>query len=429
MSVFDQLHAGDYDGIPFLTRSEHLRTGRKRVIHEYVGGGRFVEDVGDLPPIFKVDMVVTGNDAIAKRNALVNRLNRVEGGVITLPHFGPNKVTHGSGVDVNTTDDAIGEIRITATFYRDSGAVFPEKAPPNSATVGALASDLRADLGTAFEKAYTIPKTKSSITSATDKILAISEKLAEVMDVSSSSPDALKKVNLAITTLRDSAQALTALPAELAAAVNDVFNNAAGLKVSLDNLRDLAGFGSSGTPVSQITPDRVARQGNTNALDQLTQINGVASAFEQASSTDWASTNELEGSRSGLDESFDTLFENALGTDSTGANVSLLVSQTGLLDPTQRQDPDALSLQADLAAQNLIIDTFNDIRTQTFRILDDAAQDVSTIVVASVPLTSAPVLVYQLYGSLDRLQEFSNANSAGVNLSHFEGDVLVFNDD
>lgn len=83
-----------FRGVPFFVESVERSGGRRAVIHEFpLRDDPFGEDLGRKARGFRVDAYVIGDDYLAQRDALLAKLEDVEGtGELVLPSYGARRV-------------------------------------------------------------------------------------------------------------------------------------------------------------------------------------------------------------------------------------------------------------------------------------------------------------------------------------------------
>jgi hypothetical protein len=79
-----------FRGVQFRIRDEvQDEAGRRVILHEYPNSNqRFVEDIGQIPPVFKIEAFVHGADFLSRARALENALNTEGIGELIMPVFG-----------------------------------------------------------------------------------------------------------------------------------------------------------------------------------------------------------------------------------------------------------------------------------------------------------------------------------------------------
>jgi len=112
-----QLVEASFKGVTFRVRDELQTEGGRRVIlHEYPNSNqRFVEDLGELPPIFVVHAFVHGSGFLDSANALEQVLNSVGSGKLTLPTFGTVEA-YALPWSKRASQISVGEIEYTLEF-------------------------------------------------------------------------------------------------------------------------------------------------------------------------------------------------------------------------------------------------------------------------------------------------------------------------
>lgn len=134
-----------YAGVPFRVRSESLTEGgRKKVLHEYPNRNtRFVEDLGLLPPKFKIEAFVHGSNWLDNARRLEEALNSPEPAPLSMPTLGFYGLIFSTTYTKDSTQTAVGEITFSIEFVFGQDTSAPFIDPVTEQDVYQNADDIR----------------------------------------------------------------------------------------------------------------------------------------------------------------------------------------------------------------------------------------------------------------------------------------------
>ncbi len=378
-----------FRGIPFFFRSESSQEGRKTVTHDFVGSDRrFVEDLGQLPPIFTLDAFVSGPDAFIKRDNLRRVLDTPGSGILSHPVRGTVEVT-AKAYSVRSTNTAIGRIDFSLTFETSSTVDEPTVGLATSSTLGNLADTARDTIETVANNTYALPTDNSFV----DEMFDVNKDASDILERISASIDDLgvrEIIDPLIKVVRDS-RGLVSNPPSLFDLIKTIFRSVSGL----GDLQHYLSLIETVLNIPSITGDTVRRNKRIAAYGALVsayQVNALAGAYQAATAVDYDTVPDLEQAEALLGDAFSDVVEMPVaGSIVTDPDVN-----AGLLQMR--------SLVADLfdAKEQLVwkVETFDPVQ------LGFAAT------------------TYRLYGSLDNLDLIKRLNPS-VNASNPEGAVQV----
>lgn len=184
MALTDELIRASFKGVDFFVHRETKESGRKVVVHEYPGSNvRFVEDLGELPDIFRIDAFVKGNNWTRDARRLESALKDKTEGILELTSFGIVKVK-AEGYTATQQQKSIGEITFNITFFITTERPSPIKAPETVQTTSTNAEDVLVEREDGFGDEYTPPTDVDSTISAeyegnqvADDVLATSRRI------------------------------------------------------------------------------------------------------------------------------------------------------------------------------------------------------------------------------------------------------------
>ncbi len=115
--LVNQTVPASFRGVQFRIREEvQDEAGRRVILHEYPNSNqRFVEDIGQIPPTFKVEAFVHGADFLSRARALETALNTEGVGELVLPVFGTLEA-YALPYSKSATQATIGEIIFSLEF-------------------------------------------------------------------------------------------------------------------------------------------------------------------------------------------------------------------------------------------------------------------------------------------------------------------------
>ena len=392
MSQLTESQPASFRGVEFRTRSKTTQEGPKVAVHEYPGTNRrFVEDLGELPPIFDLDAFVHGDDVLARRNSLRRALNFGGIGELIHPTFGAVQVSVGPFSVTETETDA-GVINFRLKFFTSA----PVSAPVAGKPTAALTGD-QADAGIASVESYVAsqfespPSTPVSAAESQEKLEQISVSFVDAFSSVEGAVDEVAELVRDAGRLADEAAALIQSPQILAARLVAVFNSARSI-AGIFRFSSLFNFGSDDDVINPTTASRIERAKNRETLNNAVRVAALIGAHESASITNFLTTDDIEDATRELDLGFVAIIQTA-----TSGNL-----------------PADQDIRADVFA----------LRVSTNEVMIEKEQQAYGVEPFKIPLTSAPLLTYRLYGSLDNLDTIRGLNP-GQNVSRYEKTAQV----
>lgn len=295
-----------FRGVPFFFRSENSQEGRKTVTHDFVGSDRrFVEDLGQLPPIFTLDAFVSGPDAFVKRDNLRRALDTPGSGTLSHPVRGNIEVT-AKAYSIRSTNTAIGRIDFSLTFETSSTVDEPTVGLATSSTLGNLADTIRDTIETVANDTYALPTDNSFVD--------------EIFDVNVSASEGLKRISASIDDLGvreiidpiikvlGGNRGLVSNPSSLFDKLKTIFRSSSGL----GDLSPYLSLIDEISSIPSINGDTVRRNKRINtygALVSAYQVNALVGAYQSATAINYDTVPELEQSEALLGDAFNDVVE------------------------------------------------------------------------------------------------------------------------
>lgn len=176
----NQLVQASFRGIPFRVRDEVLvEGGRKIVLHEYVNSSeRFVEDLGEIPPRFRVRAFVHGSNFKALAQRLETSLKREGSGKLFLPTFGSVNV-FALPYRKDASQQSVGEISFDLEFAVGRPTAGPAVSTVDVQQVYTLGDTARQVIQDIFGDLFVIPTQADNVSVAEFDITASIDSIFE----------------------------------------------------------------------------------------------------------------------------------------------------------------------------------------------------------------------------------------------------------
>lgn len=441
-----QLLRASFKGVEFEIRSEAItEAGRRIVLHEYPNSDqRFIEDLGQIPPKFRVEAFVHGRDFLTRSEALRAALDEEGAGPLVMPVFG-RVVVNALPYSVDASQTEVGEIRFHLEFAVSRRTPGPTRSLPDLEDIFELGDAARAAAQTSLAAAVEPPDTAydsrvaqhdvsqlslilSRISTGlvvVDQAAKYAEKLGlidrdrarlvrngsdlaeNLIQGDVTDPGAWQQLSLAVRDTDpeatfDAAQRLLSFGSDLSRQVTDFADDAS---------RSLTGSGTlpltpinSGIPLwAADTASRVQRNRNRTTFVQANRVSALIFFYERAAAADYTTEDQVISIRERLAQGFDA------------------VMRAGFLDRD--------SVQSDADVRNAV----DQVRFGALQILDQKQQVSPGITSIDVQgEESAVTLSYALYAeslttpdALDEQAETLNLLNPGRPATAITGDVTI----
>ena len=387
-----KLPEASYNDVRFLYQSSSIGGGRKTVTHEYPNSDiRFVEDLGGLRKTYNIEAVVDNNNNNNQRDQLINALDSKNIlGKFVHPEYGAKNVKL-INYTINNSKNQLGITTFSITFEE---ADLPVKGEVESNT--GFLSNLRNIAGeNVSNKLAKGWKTFTTVKEGFDKTNKIikdtGREIKKVAGLVAGAGDGINDFTTSINEIVNNSQALVNSPSILAQRLTNSFN---ALEVAFDNaqnvfdsVKNLMQFKNDTVPTGNSnTRDNILE--NQRLTNNLITVNSFAIAYNQASQVDYKNQNELSNNIKILKDNF----KNISGLDRD----SLLELQR--------------------------------IRIEFQKVINDLSislPKVSNFETNKIPLN---VLIYQLYGSLDKKEDLKELNKF-KDTSQIEGTIKILSNE
>jgi len=350
----ERMYAASFRGVEFLARLESQpEAGRKSVLHEYPNSDqRFVEDLGQVVPVFTLDAFVSGDLWRNIASDLEKELNTAGTGKLVMPTFG-SKTVYPLPYTKDASQKSVGIISYKLTFAVGNPAVAPEETIPDVQLVFIAGNGARGLLTTLFAAALAAPA-------------LINNALVAIQDLQNGLDSMLEDLKSVITLefLDDFAKTIKNLGNKAAQLVSTPIDFAQGMiqgdepetglwqisslgfgtggnidaalaftefGADLINITDVDGAAvteiagdetSSNTPYwPEDTKERIDRNENRRTFVRMIRLNALFVSYEQLAAATYNTTDEVETARNKVESAYKRIMldgtedENALQSD------------------------------------------------------------------------------------------------------------------
>lgn len=384
----DEALAGTYKGVPFLMTSGTVTGGNKNVVHSYPNSNRqTVENLGQTPRSFPVNILLSSEAYASKRDALLAAFEDGKPGPLVHPFYG--RIENVIAGPYTLTEDFtnLGSGTITVTFLIHNGPGVPQAA---GVTVSAVAKSNEvscgksgANLGANFKvtPGY-LGSFESATASVADASLAFKKSLAPL--------DEASEYLSAAEALATESAALIMAPANLALRITDMFERATTLfddpVHALKHYSGFFGFGDGAARAVPVTAAQLQAASNKTLFDSTMNVHALGYAYGAASQIDYETVDDVEKVSSAIEAQYQSVL---------------------LSDGTDTDTRESLA----------------DLRQLALTFLDAAKLSARRVIDVRVSPTTARLLAFRYYGNDDQGEAVANLNSG--NVSNLAGTVKV----
>ncbi|MCK5019191.1 MAG: DNA circularization N-terminal domain-containing protein [Candidatus Peribacteraceae bacterium] len=403
MGFADKLQPASFRGVSFLVNTESVERGKKVVLHEYPNSdNRFVEELGKLPPIFSVEAIIHGEDALNHRLRLENVLEITGLGKLIHPVYGELDVTS-LDFSVSSNQTAIGEVRFSIRFAQSRANISPAPSVTNETAVTQKAAAVRSALDSVLEEKYIPPETTLNFTTITEKATELWTSIQE-------------KINANVVLSSEGAATFNRVVRTSIGNVFSVVQSGASLKNAISLIIDSA-LNTGQVPQqldaswNSLTGESLLPIGNTNTVEQLQReknnalltehlrLTSLANSYESKVYTDFTTDDELESAKAFLDRLY----------------IEYLLQ---IIDELKE-----LNLNS-LTEDQTVRDTFADLRDTAREVFDDKEKTVFRVAEITPRKTSMALTAYRYYGDLTKIDLLTDLNP-DINHANFNEEIKV----
>ncbi len=385
-----KLPIASFKNVEFHYQNSSIDGGRKTVTHEFPDTNtRHVEDLGKLEKVFFINALIDTNVSFNDRDSLIKVLDEEGVGVLIHPTFGSQNVAL-KGYNLVDNINELGISRFSLTFEVAEDNKFPTSTKGNKGFLAKLKTSVLGESEEVFNDAWkSVKDNKAKFDSANASLKKTGRGIKRASQLVQGSADTFSDFATSSNELIDSSASLVQSPSVLASKIRTTFDN---LEVAYDNSQDVfdtakALFGFDGADRNVTGTSQVQKDIQTNQ-DQLTNIvnaSALALAYNAAGNVIYKTLNDLNAANSFLEDGFDSL-------------------------------PDSL----DRGIRQQIIE----LRIEINNIFSNLSLSLARVVESKTKKVPINILVYNLYGSLERKNDIRDLNQF-IDTSQIEGDIKI----
>lgn len=392
MTIFNtaRLPQASWKGIKFHYRQSNISGGRKTITHEYPDTNtRYVEDLGKLERTYEIDAVIDTNVSFNDRDKLIKVLE--EGGIGTLIHpaFGKKEVVL-KNYSLADNTNSLGAANFSLKFEEASLNKMPEDTKGNKGFLANLKNSILGNNETVFNNAWSSVKSaKEKFDSAVSTLSNTANEMQRLAQLVQGSTDTFSDFTTSINEIISGASSLVQTPSVLSNKIRTSFDNLSVAYNSSEDLFDVLtnffGFDGADSEANGTSNTQKEIKNNQNQIQNIFQVSALALAYNAAANIDYETLDDLSNVINSLEDGYDKLPSNI--------------------------DKDSLR-----GVQKMRVETMN--------IFNNLAISLPKVNDFSTNKTSLNVLIYSLYGSLDRKDQLKQLNKFN-DTSSVEGNIKI----
>ena len=401
MGFAENFQAASFRGVSFLVNTETVERGKKVVLHEYPNSDvRFAEELGKIPPTFRIEAIIHGEDVISQRLRLENALEASGQEKLVHPVYGELDVMV-LDFSVTSNQTSFGEIRFSINFAQSRLNVSPAPTVTSETAVTKAAEDARTELDADLEDKFEVPDTVQNFTAITDKATELWESTQDsinaVVDLVSEKAATFNRV---VRTSVNNVFSIVQSAADLKDSVSLIIDTALDTARSPEQL--LAAWTSLlSTPLFPIgntnTLQQTQKERNNALLSEHMRLTALANTYEATIYTNFNTDVELEAAKSFLDDNYiEYLFR--------------------VIDDLKEDN--VISITGTQAVRI----AFANLRNIAQKVFDEKEKAVFRIVNITPGNTSMALTAYRYYGNLDFI-DFLTTLNLNVNNANFNEEI------
>ena len=392
-----KLPNASFKDFPFLWQGHTIsNAGRKTVSHKYPDSPvRVVEDLGGSNDDFTVPAEIDYSENFSVRNNFISILKEEGSGLLVLP-TGESKEVTVVGFTLNDSKSTLGITTFNITFEESEKNRFPITVQGSAGLISNLKDEILDDNTSFFTTAWSaVTDSKTKFDAAVRKVTnTINDKARGMRKIATnirSSADGFSQLAASLNTIIQSVNTLVQSPSDLAISFQSAlvsFELAYDSAVdTFNSISQLFGFNAGDEEILETGNIQDEKMANQDLINNIISLGALVIGYNQAVNIDYNNTDELNQNSTVLENGFQALDRDAIDDD----------TYCNLLD---------IRKEANNIFKNLAI----------------GLPKVTTLNIKnSTPLA---VLVYNLYGSLDRIDEIEDLNTF-LDTSDISGDVKI----
>jgi prophage DNA circulation protein len=358
-----QLLSASFKGVTFRVRNEiQDPSGRRIILHEYPNSNqRFVEDLGQIPQIFKVEAFIHGANYLTQARALEAKLNESGPGELVLPTFG-SFTAYALPHRAEATQNNVGEIKYSLEFALGRPTAGPTTRENEIEDLYDTADNARAEVQIALALLWEQPTTALNIATTNYDILQTVQSMVNqynrlfntgsltafqdtanrvtrdrgvllqdgtalanaLVQGTPSSPGLWQQASQGIPNGigTDASLAGVNFGATLSTQSQEIFQIAEEDKQAKGEILSSESFTSFINGWPDTTPIRIERNNNRSCLVHVFRICALLTAYEQAAAATYTTENQVNAVREQLYQAYDVVMRE--GVEQSAAHTEIM---------------------------------------------------------------------------------------------------------
>lgn len=282
MSWREKLQPASFRGVAFHVEDSSGTFGRRNHVHEYPGQDKpYVEDLGRRTREFSIEAFVVGADYMARRDALIEAIERGGEGTLIHPRFGALRVSATDNCRWSESTREGGMTKFSLAFVESGERQFPATAANSVSEVEAAVNTGLTAVQTDFNNTFAITDLPGWVADASQVLLDAG---FDVLDPFVKTANTASNLTRTFDSVRSNTGTLMATPGNLASqtidALRELFNVQEDTTTPITVRNNLAESFAAQSAVNATTPSRQQQADNQQAISDLFNVSATLLAAQ-----------------------------------------------------------------------------------------------------------------------------------------------------
>lgn len=313
MALIDQLSPASYKGAQFLVNRTSTSGGRKDAKHEFPNSNiQTIEDLGLSPRIYRITAIIAEPDYIQKRDTLLRALEEGGKGVLIHPFFGRIENIVARTFTMNEEVTRLGDTEINITFEPSDTDGLPTKTLNTVSLVSQQKTVVNNGVVSDITDRFKVTNTfAGNFAAAADKLNSIADTVTANVKSLTATPDQINDFGSLVNTFQSSINQLIGTPADLAAALDEIFTAIPPLYATATEqtaaLSLFFEFGDDDPVINETTAGLIERKQNSDVLNNSVKAFSLAEAYTSSSQIAFTTVDDVENIADTLETAFQSI--------------------------------------------------------------------------------------------------------------------------
>lgn len=403
MSLPEDLLPGSFRGISFLMTGATTTGSKKLVKKQFPNSPRqSLENLGRIPQTLNVSAILTGDNYLQRRNALIIALDNEDFGTLIHPFYGTVENVIAANYSIEERMSSLADTVLSIVFEINTTAGLPEESGTTLSVINTSNLDVVSASGDSYIESFQVSEEfPNNFTEAASKMGDLVDAFSENTTFLSVAADEIDSFSLQLSEFANSITQLVTDPVAFVDSVNGLYQTMNNLYATPGAtyavLRQFFNFGDDDNFIQPNTTSRTERIQNNSVLNQYVQAQALSYSYLNVTEIQFDNVDQVQEIAEQLEIQYQKIFNN-LTVNGQNPNIGI--------------SPDAKSSITDMRV--LLQEYFNDQRLNT--------QQIIGVYTNSLP---ARFIAYQYYGSSNLGEEIAELNNDLSNPSFVEGDIRI----